>query len=601
MKSKIADENELLSAIQTGLPPAQRILAFAPHPDDEIFGCGGLLALLRNQSCSVSIIVVTDGAAGGGNAAGDLVRIRADESRSAAGVLGLPTPIFWGLPDRGLAYGELLIERVEAAITEAGADLVLLPSPTELHPDHQALALAGAEALRRLGGNRQVAFYEINAPLPNPNLMIDITPVFEQKRAAMACFSSQLEEQPYDQRIEGLNRFRSYFLGPQAVAAEAYVMLDVASIQPGFAPLFDGPLAHRRRLGVAVGGEDLPLVSVLIRSMDRPTLVEALDSVALQTWSNIEVVVVNAKGGMHSDVGDRCGRFPLRLVNQGGEPLSRPKAANLGLDNVVSRYVSFLDDDDTIAPEHLQVLVAALMRKEAPAVAYAGVVCRRRVDPAEHALCRFVDPFVDFPRLLLGNLVPIHAALFPAALLGTEIRFDENLPVYEDWDFWLQLALRIPFIYVDRVSAIYYADGDSGVSFGEAGQDGKRAAAQAVYAKWLPRLKPGHWAGVVAHYERRSLALHEAQMQKEQCLKEQADLHLEIGHLNEAVRHSRHELQALYKEQADLHLEIGHLNEVVRHFRHELQALYRSSSWRMTAPCRYVGQLLRKVRGGDGE
>lgn len=486
----LTQEKDILAEQHTALPIAHRALAFAPHPDDEVFGCGGTLALLRSQGCLVSVIVVTNGAAGGDNVAGDLARIRADESRKAAGILGLSAPTFWGLPDRGLAYGELLIERVKMAITEADADLVLLPSPTELHPDHQALALAGAEALRRLGGARRALFYEINLPLPSPNLVIDITSVFEQKRAAMACFPSQLEEQPYDRRIEGLNHFRSYFLGPQAVAAEAYVLLDATSIQSGLSPLFEGPLAHRRRLGFAASGEDLPLVSVLIRSMDRPTLNRALDSLALQTWPNVEVVLVNAKGGEHSPVGDHCGWFPLRLINDGGAPLHRSRAANIGLAACRGTYIGFLDDDDTIDPDHLHNLVMALQGTPKPAAAYAGVR-GVAIDKKERRVIRtFKEPDVGFSRLLLGNILPIHAVLFPALLLTQGVAVDETLDLYEDWDFWLQIAQRVPFVFVDQVSASYYLGGTSAISPFDLDYRIALQASLCLYGKWQGLVDP---------------------------------------------------------------------------------------------------------------
>lgn len=41
-----------------------RILVFAPHPDDEILGCGGYLALKRTENAAIRIIVVSDGALG---------------------------------------------------------------------------------------------------------------------------------------------------------------------------------------------------------------------------------------------------------------------------------------------------------------------------------------------------------------------------------------------------------------------------------------------------------------------------------------------------------------------------------------------------------
>jgi hypothetical protein len=77
---------------------------------------------------------------------------------------------------------------------------------------------------------------------------------------------------------------------------------------------------------------DHPLVSILIRSMDRPTLRRAIASAAAQTWPNLEIIVVAACRSRHKPLvpADR----PLRLVYpEPDRSLSRPEAANLALDS----------------------------------------------------------------------------------------------------------------------------------------------------------------------------------------------------------------------------------------------------------------------------
>src|SRR3990172_8772133 len=118
---------------------------------------------------------------------------------------------------------------------------------------------------------------------------------------------------------------------------------------------------------------DMSLVSVLVRSMDRPSLREALDAVALQTYPRVEVVVVNARGGEHAAPGTSCGRFPLRVVNAGGPSLARPPAANAALDAARGDWLIFLDDDDSMDPDHLERLVQAALRAPGRKVVYTGV------------------------------------------------------------------------------------------------------------------------------------------------------------------------------------------------------------------------------------
>ena len=498
----IIQEAELLRHQSTALPQARQALLFAPHPDDEIFGCGGTLLLLAEQGTAVSIVIVTDGVAGG-DAAG-LVEQRAAESRAAAQLLGLAEPVFWGLPDRGLAYGEPLIQRIAEAIVVADADLLLLPSATELHPDHQVLAFAGVEAARRLGDKRRVLFYELSQPLPNPNLFIDISPVAGQKLAAMGCFRSQLNEQPYDRRIEGLNRFRSYHLGAAVSSAEAFLLVETAALVPGFTTLFEGPLTQRRQLGFAASGDDIPLVSIIIRSMDQPFLNEALDSVALQTYPHIEVLVVNAKGGVHRPLPEQCGPFPLRLLNQGGEALRRPVAANMGLQAVQGRFIGFLDDDDTVMPNHIHQLVSTLQATPHEAVAYSGVQGRKRNEPEAPVITTFAEPSVSFPKLLLGNVIPIHAVLFPAALHERGVRFDESLDCYEDWDFWLQILQLVPFEFAKQITATYYLGGGSGISPLDPDQALVIRALEKLYSKWGKWLTPELLIQIREIYQQRS-------------------------------------------------------------------------------------------------
>jgi lipopolysaccharide biosynthesis protein len=204
--------------------------------------------------------------------------------------------------------------------------------------------------------------------------------------------------------------------------------------------------------------DDLPLVSVIIRSMDRPTLSEALDSVALQTYANIEVVVVNAKGVGHSLLSDWCGNFPLRTIGT-NKPLLRSRAANFGLDNADGDYFIFLDDDDWFEPDHIQKLADAIRLHPEFKVVYTGVKC---VDEQKNSLPNKFDTPFDALQILVGNFIPIHAVLFLRDLLELGCRLDESLDLYEDWNFWIQLSGHGDFLKIDGQSAVYRITQQSG-------------------------------------------------------------------------------------------------------------------------------------------
>lgn len=487
-----AAEHRLVPYAAVRSIPAASVLVLAPHPDDEVLGCGGAILRHVGAGAPVRVVVATDGAFGlEGEARDRRTRLRIEESWAAARVLGYRRLDFWGEPDQSLAYGEPLVRRILAELGDA--DLVYAPSVLEMHPDHRALGMAAAEAVRRAGGGLRLAMYEVGAPL-RPNLLLDISDVAEAKQAAARCFASQLAHQRYDLHAEALNRFRTYTLSPEVTAAEAFTLVTAEALQGDPLGLYRPEHERQRALGFAIDPRDAPLVSVVVRSMDRPELAEALGSIALQTWPNIEVVVVDACGD-HRPTPPACGPFPVSFVGA-GEPLGRSRAANLGLAHARGELVIFLDDDDLLLPDHLARLVEALRREPGRRAAYAGV----RVDDGTGAVDLY-DAEVTPARMLAWNHLPIHAVLFERSLAEEGCAFDEDLDLYEDWDFWLQVSRRTGLARAPGVSAVYRAHlGRSALTAGAAWEQFE--ARRRIWRKWLSAWDPADLEGLVNDFRR---------------------------------------------------------------------------------------------------
>jgi hypothetical protein len=221
------------------------------------------------------------------------------------------------------------------------------------------------------------------------------------------------------------------------------------------------------------------LVSVIVRSMGRPSLTKALDSIAAQTHRPMEIVLVDAAG---SGVGIAAhGGLPVRLVRKG--PLDRSRAANAGLDAARGGWVMFLDEDDEIDRTH----VADLLLTAANARVLAAYSQTRLVAASGESESVFGGPF-DQLALFRSNYLSIHAVLFNRALVTQGCRFDESLAMFEDWDFWLQVAMRTPFAFTGRPTAIYRVDAaESGAGSGAAlDREAVLAQRERLMRKWRP-------------------------------------------------------------------------------------------------------------------
>jgi LmbE family N-acetylglucosaminyl deacetylase len=194
--------------------PRGRVLAFAPHPDDEVAGPGATLARHAMQGDPVRVIVSTDGTNGDPDdrhAPADYAALRREESRAGLRELGLDDVVYWGFPDgfelsdSDLAQG---VDMAKAALQEFAPDLVYLPWELDGHPDHHALHVVVTRALDALGLDVPALGYEVwNAMIPD--VIVDVTATAERKRRALRAHASQLAYVKIDATLLGLAAYRS--------------------------------------------------------------------------------------------------------------------------------------------------------------------------------------------------------------------------------------------------------------------------------------------------------------------------------------------------------------------------------------------------------
>lgn len=156
-----------VSALQERLRQYRALTVFAPHPDDEVFGCFGLIRLAQQLGLEIEVHIVTDGErCFGALPAREELALRAarqQESLQAAQLLGYPAPVFWGLGDSQLHEQAAVMERGLQNHCHADA-LCVAPWWNDGHPDHEAVA----HGLRQVAGAQQCLFYPVWALVDRP-------------------------------------------------------------------------------------------------------------------------------------------------------------------------------------------------------------------------------------------------------------------------------------------------------------------------------------------------------------------------------------------------------------------------------------------------
>jgi N-acetylglucosamine malate deacetylase 1 len=187
-----------------------RVLVLAAHPDDEILGMGGTIAVHAvTRGDDVRIVCVTDGSSTQYPGDAALRERKNEEAKRAARELGVEDYVHLDLPDMRLdTLAHVDVNRVvEEQVRSCGAEVVYTPHP-DVNRDHAALFDSVAVATRPTPGQvvRRVLTY---APTSStewtpaarnwfvPNWFVDVTETLERKLAAFACHETERREYPH--------------------------------------------------------------------------------------------------------------------------------------------------------------------------------------------------------------------------------------------------------------------------------------------------------------------------------------------------------------------------------------------------------------------
>jgi len=200
-----------------------RVLVLAAHPDDEILGMGGTIAVHSDHGDEVRIVCVTDGSSTQYPGDDALRERKYDEARRAAAELGVSDYVHLALPDMRLdTLAHVDVNKpVEEQIRDFRPELVYTPHP-DVNLDHRALFDSAVVATRPVPGQvvRRVLTY---APTSStewtpagrnwfvPNWFVDVGETIERKLAAFARYETERREYPHPRSERALRAHAEFF------------------------------------------------------------------------------------------------------------------------------------------------------------------------------------------------------------------------------------------------------------------------------------------------------------------------------------------------------------------------------------------------------
>lgn len=208
---------------------------------------------------------------------------------------------------------------------------------------------------------------------------------------------------------------------------------------------------------------DGPLVSIIIRTYqgrDR-FLREALQSALNQTYRHLEILVVEDGGDQMRAIAENYQNQVCSVRYVSCSKVGRSVTGNTGLSEAKGEYVMFLDDDDLLFPDHIEILMSELKNNSKLDAAYSlAVQVYTNRDGDDYQEIRFEDVSTfrqewDYSVLQDHNFMPIQSVLFHRRLYEQWGGFEVDMDQLEDWNLWLRYGHGATFKYVAKTTSLF--------------------------------------------------------------------------------------------------------------------------------------------------
>ena len=213
---------------------------------------------------------------------------------------------------------------------------------------------------------------------------------------------------------------------------------------------------------IRLGLSDKNKISIIIPCYNQELYIkETIFSVLLHEYSNFEIIVVNDGSTDNSEgiILEFKNLFPqIKYIKKQNEGLGSTR--NAGLQNISGDFVQFLDSDDLISTNKFLNQIYDFIHDPYLQISYSEYVCfedgQKDKTWTYSRLIMNEDTTLDLIQNWETELsIPIHCFIFKASILNN-LKFDEELPNHEDWEFHLRIASKKPVYKYQKDAIAYY-------------------------------------------------------------------------------------------------------------------------------------------------
>ena len=199
------------------------VLVLAPHPDDEVIGCGGSMELLKKNDSSIQVVYLSNGIPDKGEEIKKQILKRKQEAIELNQYKKFNTPVFFDLETRKIEFNYTeKINELKKIISQIKPNLIFVPFVVDRVNDHQFANKLLYNSLKDITyENCFIYSYQVSNFI-KLNSYVDITNVFSDKIEMMRFYKSVLEKTNYINLFKGLNLYNSFFVKNRNLKEEKY-------------------------------------------------------------------------------------------------------------------------------------------------------------------------------------------------------------------------------------------------------------------------------------------------------------------------------------------------------------------------------------------